>query len=73
MRAVCDGKTVADHERTWAAHQTISDAAHVEAAKVFRRTRIGLLRSAPEPEVQVRCLDDYDTALGMSTDEGGVA
>jgi transposase len=73
VRAVCDGKTVADHERIWAAHQTISDAAHVEAAKVFRRTRIGLLRSAPEPEVQVRCLDDYDTALGVSTDEGGVA
>jgi transposase len=73
VRAVCDGKTMADHERIWATHQTISDAAHVEAAKVFRRTRIGLLRPAPEPEVQVRCLDDYDTALGVNTEEGGVA
>jgi transposase len=71
--AVCDGKTVADHERIWADHQTISDPEHVQAAKVLRRTRIGLLRAAPEPDVQIRCLDDYDTALGVSTDEGGVA
>jgi hypothetical protein len=73
VRVVCDGKTVADHERIWAAHQTISDPEHVEAAKVFRRTRNGLLRPAPEPQVQIRCLDDYDTALGVSTGEGGVA
>jgi transposase len=73
IRAVCDGKLVADHERIWAAHQTISDPEHVQAAKVLRRNRIGLLRPAPEPEVQVRCLDDYDTALGVSTNEGGMA
>jgi transposase len=73
VRAVCEGKTVADHERIWAAHQTISDPEHVQAAKALRRTRIGLLRPAPEPEVQIRCLDDYDTALGVTTDEGGVA
>jgi transposase len=73
VRAVCDGKTVADHQRIWAAHQTISDPEHVEAAKALRRTRIGLLRPAPEPDVQIRCLDDYDTALGVSTAEGGVA
>ena len=73
VRALCDGKTVADHERIWAAHQTISDPEHVEAAKLLRRTRISLLRPAPEPEVQIRCLDDYDTALGVSTGEGGVA
>jgi transposase len=73
VRALCDGKTVADHERIWAAHQTISDPEHIEAAKLLRRTRISLLRPAPEPEVQIRCLDDYDTALGVSTGEGGVA
>src|SRR5205085_6217611 len=67
VRAVCEGKPVADHERIWAAHQTISDPEHVQAAKALRRTRIGLLRPAPEPEVQLRCLDDYDTALGVST------
>jgi transposase len=73
VRALCEGTTVADHQRTWAAHQTISDPAHVEAATTLRRTRNGLLRPAPEPEVQIRCLDDYDTALGVSTGQSGVA
>jgi transposase len=73
VRALCDGKVVADHERIWAAHQTISDPDHVEAAQVLRRTRMGLLRPAPEPDVQIRCLDDYDTALGVSTEQGPVA
>jgi transposase len=72
VRAFCDGKVVADHERIWARHQTISDPEHVAAAKVLRRKRIGLLRPASEPDVEVRCLADYDTALGLDTD-GGVA
>ena len=71
--AVCDGKTVADHPRVWAWHQTISDPEHVEAAKVLRCNRIGLVRPTPEPEVEVRCLGDYDTLLGVDTGEGGVA
>jgi transposase len=73
VRAVCEGTTVADHEWIWAAHQTISDPEHLEAAKALRRARIGLLRPAPEPEMQIRCLDDYDTAFGVSTGQGGVA
>ncbi|MGH3881398.1 MAG: IS21 family transposase [Actinophytocola sp.] len=71
--ALCDGKLVANHERVWAGHQTISGPEHVEAAKVLRRKRIGMLRPAPEPEVEVRCLDDYDIALGLDTADGGVA
>jgi transposase len=70
VRVLCDGKTVADHERTWAKHQTITDPAHHAAAEALRRQRVGVLRPAPEPEVQVRCLADYDAALGT---EGGVA
>ena len=73
VRAVCEGKLVADHERIWAAHQAISDPEHIEAAKALRRTRISLLRSTAEPDVQIRCLDDYDTALGVTTGEGEVA
>jgi hypothetical protein len=78
VRVVCDGKIVADHERIWARHQTISNPEHVDAAKMLRRNRIGQLQPAPEPEVEVRCLDDYDIALGITraiTDnhEGGVA
>jgi transposase len=70
VRVVCEGKTVADHERVWAKHQTISDPEHVAAARLLRRERIGVLRPAPEPEVEVRALADYDAALGI---DGGVA
>ena len=65
VRALCDGRVVADHERIWAWHQTISDPEHVAAAKALRRERVGVLRPVPEPDVQIRCLDDYDTALGL--------
>jgi transposase len=74
VRAVCDGRLVADHERIWGWHQTISDPEHVAAAKVLRRKRIGVLRPALEPQVEQRRLADYDTALGLTDpDEGGVA
>jgi Mu transposase-like protein len=72
VRAFCDGKLVADHERIWGWHQTISDPDHVAAAKALRRQRVGVLRPVnAEPDVQIRCLDDYDTALGL--DDGTVA
>jgi transposase len=70
VRAVCDGRAVADHERIWAWHQTITDPAHHTAAKVLRRQRAGVLRPVPEPEVEQRALSDYDAALGI---DGGVA
>jgi transposase len=74
VRVSCDGQTVADHERIWATHQTISDPEHVEAVKRLRRERIGVIRPAAEPDVEVRCLADYDDALGLDSDlEGGVA
>ena len=72
VRAFCDGKLVADHERVWARHQSMSDPEHVAAAKRLRLERIGRLRPAPEPDVEIRCLADYDTALGLDAD-GGVA
>jgi transposase len=70
VRVFCDGRTVADHQRVWAGHQTISDPEHVAAARLLRRERIGLVRPAAEPEVEIRCLADYDTALGV---DGGAA
>src|SRR5215471_10889902 len=70
VQAFCDGREVAGHERVWAWHQTISDPAHVAAARSLRRQRAGLLRPVPEPEVEQRCLADYDAALGV---DGGVA
>jgi transposase len=71
VRVLCDGRLVADHERIWARHQTISADDHVTAAKALRAARVGLLRPAPPTEVQIRPLSDYDTALGLS--EGGMA
>ena len=65
VRVFCEGRTVADHERIWAWHQTISDPEHVTAAKAMRRDRVGILRPAPEPDVQQRRLGDYDTAFGV--------
>jgi transposase len=74
VRVLCEGKVVANHERAWAKHQTISDPEHVAAAKLLRRERIGLLRPAPNAEVAVRPLADYDTALGLTgLADGGVA
>jgi transposase len=72
VRVVCDGKLVADHDRIWARHQTISDPEHVAAAKVLRRNRIGLIRPVPEPEVEQRRLADYDTALGLTSLDTGI-
>jgi transposase len=72
VQAFCDGERLADHERIWAAHQTISDPAHIEAAKVLRRKQFSVARPVSEPQVQVRSLADYDAALGVDLD-GGVA
>jgi transposase len=78
VRAVCDGRVVADHDRIWGWHQTISDPEHVAAAKTLRRERVGILRPVNDSDVEQRCLADYDTALGLndvddSDVEGGVA
>lgn len=70
VRVLCDGKLVADHDRLWARHQTVSDPGHVAAAKALRRDRISLVRPVAAPEVETRCLADYDTALGLDGAEG---
>jgi transposase len=69
IRVHCDGRLVADHERLWAKHQTVSDPVHVAAAKALRRKYLDVARRTAQPEVEVRCLADYDTALGLA-DEG---
>jgi transposase len=70
VRVLCEGQVAADHQRSWAWHQSISDPAHVAAAGAMRRDRVTALRRPPEPEVQIRALSDYDAALGV---DGGVA
>jgi transposase len=72
VRVLCEGREVADHERVWARHQTISADEHVTAARALRAARVGLLCPAPAAEqVEIRPLSDYDAALGLT--DGGVA
>ncbi len=70
VQAFFDGRLVADHERIWAKHQTLTDPMHSAAAKALRLKRVDIVRPSTEPEVALRCLDDYDTALGV---DGGAA
>jgi len=65
VRAYCDGRAVADHARVWAKHQSMTLPEHEQAARALRRDRIAIMRPVPQPEVEIRCLDDYDTALGV--------
>jgi transposase len=69
VRVFCDGNLVAAHERAWAKHQTFTDPEHLAAARALRRQRLGVVRPAADPEVEVRALADYDAALGTG---GGV-
>ena len=68
VRVACEGRGVADHERIWAWHQTITDPAHLAAARLLRRERMAVIRPPREAEVQVRSLADYDAALGIGGD-----
>jgi transposase len=65
VTVTCGGRLVARHARCWAAHQTITDTAHAQAAAVLRRSVIQSVAAAAELEVQQRPLSDYDTALGI--------
>jgi transposase len=68
VRVWCDGRLVADHERCWARHQTISDPGHQQAAAQLRHQRGALGATTTRhdaEEVQLRCLADYDAAFGL--------
>ena len=60
-----EGRLVAAHDRVWARGMTITDPAHVAAAKVLRE-QFQRPRPAPDPhEGLVRDLADYDRAFGL--------
>ena len=58
-------RLVADHQRLWAKHWTVTDFEHLVAAKAIRRGRADLVKPLPETDVQVRDLARYDTLLGI--------
>jgi transposase len=66
VRVFCDGNVVADHERVWARHQTLTLPEHAAAGKALRSARVGILRPAAEQQVATRVLSDYDDALGTT-------
>jgi transposase len=77
VRAFCAGRMVANHQRIWAKHQTLTDPEHLAAARAMRRDRLELVHrhitdppNPAEPQVEQRRLADYDAALGI---DGGVA
>jgi len=60
-----EGRLVAAHDRVWARGMTITDPAHVAAAKVLRE-QYQNPRPAPTPhEDLARDLADYDRAFGL--------
>jgi len=63
---LCDGKLVADHERAWARHQTITDPAHLAAAQAMRAARCLLapVSGPADTEVEHRDLAVYDALCG---------
>ncbi len=73
VRVWCEGRMVADHQRCWARHQSITDPAHAAAARALRRDRLAVVRPPDRVEVEIRDLASYDTALGLAGADGTVA
>ena len=66
VRVTCDGRVVADHERCWAKHQTLTDPAHLAAAKALRSARQagGGPGPAPMPRSSSGTWPVYDRLAG---------
>lgn len=65
VRVHCDSVLVAAHQRCWAAHQTINDPLHVEAAARLRTQRRLVSATPSDGGVVYRDLADYDRILGL--------
>ncbi|MFI0451243.1 IS21 family transposase [Actinomadura sp. 6N118] len=68
VTATCGGRTVAQHERCWASHQTITAPEHDTAARDFRRRHLAPATPATATQVQQRRLTDYDRMFGLTDD-----
>jgi transposase len=65
VQAFCEGRTVADHQRLWAKHQTVSDPSHVEAAKLLRRKHLAWAFHEGRPASRI-LNDEVPSDLGGS-------
>ena len=69
VEVTCDGKPVAQHHRCWAAHQSITDPLHRDAATLLRAAH-RLAKTTPiRTEVEHRDLADYDRMFGLDSEE----
>ncbi len=64
VRVRMDGRIVANHQRVWARHATVTDPAHVEQAAQLRRQFQHRARPDADSGL-VRDLGDYDRAFGL--------
>jgi transposase len=66
VTVTCEGRLVACHDRSWVAHQTVTDPAHKAAAEVMRAERLRARLAGPPAAVEVeqRDLSRYDALLG---------
>ncbi|MFI7521351.1 IS21 family transposase [Micromonospora globbae] len=65
VEVFCDGRLVARHDRCWAAHQTITDPAHRQAAADLRIAAQRTPATAADTQVERRALSDYDRMFGL--------
>ena len=65
VTVTCEGRLAARHDRSWVAHQTVTDPAHKAAADVMRAERLRAKLAAPPAAVEVerRDLSRYDALL----------
>jgi transposase len=72
VQAFTEGRLVADHDRSWARHQSLTNPAHAQAAAALRRQHRAITavnaRASAEVHVEQRPLASYDAALGLSAD-----
>jgi hypothetical protein len=66
VTVTCGGRLAACHDRSWVAHQTVTDPEHKAAADVMRAERLRAKLAAPPAAVEVeqRDLSRYDALLG---------
>lgn len=69
VEVFCDGRPVAVHDRCWAAHQSITDPLHRDAATLLRAAHRLAVKSSPvRTEVEHRDLADYDRLFGLDSE-----
>ena len=62
------GRLVASHDRVWARGMTVTDPAHVAAAKVLRERFQQLCPAVAADDALARDLADYNRAFGLTTE-----